>query len=137
MDFCLLSSFHLREIPIKSDRRTGPVPGPGEFDGRKMQKAKPLTAIAVAKARTPGRYGDGGGLYLKVSAPGKRSNGGAKFWLFRWERDGKEKALSLGPLHTVSLAVQQEVVRAMHEMVGLDAGPITVHVEDVAFTEEI
>jgi hypothetical protein len=32
-----------------------------------------LSALAVASAKTPGLYGDGGGLYLQVSANGKPS----------------------------------------------------------------
>lgn len=38
--------------------------------------------------------------------------------------------------HTVSAGVQQEVARALNEMVGMDAGQINVHVADVAFKEE-
>ena|SRR5260221_7834313 len=38
--------------------------------------------------------------------------------------------------HAVSAAVQQEVARALNDMVGMDAGRINVHVADVAFKEE-
>jgi len=40
-------------------------------------------------------------------------------------------------LHTVSAAVQQEVARAMNEMVGMEAETVNVYVEDVAFGEEL
>lgn len=53
---------------------------------------------ATIKALTePGRYGDGGGLWLQVD------KGGARSWLFRYMLNGKARAMGLGPLHTVSL----------------------------------
>jgi len=39
-------------------------------------------------------------------------------------------------VHAVSTAVQQEVARAMVEMVSMEARTVSVHVEDVAFAEE-
>lgn len=42
------------------------------------RRAKGLTAAGVAKAKKPGRYGDGGGLYLLVRSAE------LKFWLFRF-----------------------------------------------------
>ena len=42
----------------------------------------------MAKAR-PGRYGDGGGLYLLVRSPK------AKFWVFRYVRGGRMR--EMGP----------------------------------------
>jgi uncharacterized alkaline shock family protein YloU len=38
-------------------------------------------------------------------------------------------------LHTVSATVQQEVARALQEMVGMDSKTVNVHVEDVEFSE--
>ena len=43
-----------------------------------------LTALKVAREKRPGLYGDGGGLYLQVTARGSKS------WIFRFwiaERD--------------------------------------------------
>jgi integrase len=57
-----------------------------------------LTALKVAKVNEPGRYGDGGGLVLQVS------KWGTKAWLFRYEREGRERQMGLGPLGTISLA---------------------------------
>jgi integrase len=57
-----------------------------------------LSALTVSKAKTPGKYPDGGGLYLQVSKTGARS------WGFRYQRDGREHLMGLGPLHIVSLA---------------------------------
>jgi hypothetical protein len=57
-----------------------------------------LTALKVSKLTKPGRYGDGGGLVLQVS------KWGTKAWLFRFERNGRERQMGLGPLFTISLA---------------------------------
>jgi len=62
---------------------------------RKIHK---LSAKAVEKATKSGLYGDGGGLYLQITA------GGVKSWLFRYMRSGKARGMGLGPLHTVGLA---------------------------------
>jgi integrase len=58
-----------------------------------------LTAKRIAKLlKKPGRYGDGHGLLLQVKSPSNAS------WILRYQRGGKEKALGLGPVHTVTLA---------------------------------
>jgi integrase len=64
------------------------------------RRAKGLTATQV-KTLGPGRYGDGMGLYLYV-----RSDE-AKFWTFRYHRDGRAREMGLGPAvgkHPISLA---------------------------------
>jgi hypothetical protein len=61
-----------------------------------------LTALAVSQAKRRGYYGDGGGLFLQVSA------GGAKSWVFRFKVDGKLREMGLGPTHTISLAEARE-----------------------------
>ena len=65
-----------------------------------------LTAKRVERLKTPGRYGDEHGLYLQVTNAENRS------WIFRFERDGKEYAMGLGPTHTVSLSLAREKARA-------------------------
>jgi len=68
-----------------------------------------LTAKRVFKARKRrGRYPDGAGLYLQVTSPQSRRARGAASWIFRFERDGRERMLGLGPLHTVSLKEARE-----------------------------
>jgi integrase len=57
-----------------------------------------LTALAITQAKRRGYYGDGGGLFLQVSASG------AKSWVFRFKESGKLREMGLGPTHTVSLA---------------------------------
>ena len=56
-----------------------------------------LSALEVSRKHLPGRYCDGGGLYLQIGP------NGAKSWLFRYKLQGKARAMGLGPLHAVSL----------------------------------
>jgi integrase len=57
-----------------------------------------LTALKVDKAKQPGMYGDGGGLYLRVTEDA------AKNWIFRFMLNGRPRWMGMGPLHTVNLA---------------------------------
>lgn len=59
---------------------------------------KALTARSVASITEPGRYGDGGGLYLRV-APG-----GSKTWVLRTLIKGRRCDIGLGSTSLVSLA---------------------------------
>jgi integrase len=57
-----------------------------------------LTTKRIAKLKSkPGRYHDGHKLYLQVT------NENAVSWILRYQRNGKERMLGLGPLHTISL----------------------------------
>jgi integrase len=64
-----------------------------------------LTVKRVERLRQPGRYGDGQGLYLQVTNADNRS------WVFRYERRGVERAMGLGPAHTLSLHEARERAR--------------------------
>jgi len=64
-----------------------------------------LSARKVATESKAGLYGDGGGLYLKVTPSGTKS------WVFRYWSDGRRHALGLGPVHTVTLAEAREKAR--------------------------
>ena len=57
-----------------------------------------LTALKINKAKQPGMYGDGGGLYLRVT------DEGAKNWVFRFMLNGRARWMGMGPLHTINLA---------------------------------
>src|SRR5262245_6809845 len=69
-----------------------------------------LSAMAVANAKTPGLYGDGGGLYLQVSASGSKS------WLFRYKTGGRSHYMGLGSLKTISLAKAREAASQCREL---------------------
>ena len=69
-----------------------------------------LSALAVAGAKVPGLYGDGGGLYLQVSANGSKS------WLFRFKTRGRTRYMGLGSLRTISLAKAREAASKCREI---------------------
>jgi integrase len=57
-----------------------------------------LTALKVDKAKRPGMYADGGGLYLRVT------HSGTKNWVFRFMLNGRPRWMGVGPLHIIGLA---------------------------------
>ena len=59
---------------------------------------KALSTLRVNSLATPGRYGDGNGLYLVVDPSG------AKRWVLRTIVQGKRRDIGLGGLRLVSLA---------------------------------
>jgi integrase len=68
-----------------------------------------LTVKGIAKLTKARRYRDGRdhpGLYLQITPAGVRS------WLLRFERNGRERFMGLGPLHTVSLSEARVRARA-------------------------
>lgn len=80
-----------------------------------------LTMLSVRNTTKPGRYNDGGGLYLYV--PDERFRGG-KRWVFRW-RDkltGKTRDKGLGPVSDVTLFKAREKAAEYRQQVrdGLD-----------------
>ena len=49
-----------------------------------------LTPRMIVALTKPGRYADGGNLYLKIA------KGGSKSWVFLYARDGKQTEIGLG-----------------------------------------
>jgi integrase len=62
-----------------------------------------LSARTVASATKPGRYGDGGGLYLVVTSSGSRK------WVFRYTMGGEQRDMGLGAAREVTLAKAREL----------------------------
>jgi integrase len=56
-----------------------------------------LTALKVERAKRPGMYADGGGLYLQVT------QGGAS-WIYRYMLGGRAREMGLGPLALFGLS---------------------------------
>jgi len=56
-----------------------------------------LTALKVERAKEPGMYADGGGLYLQVT------EGGAS-WIYRYMLAGRAREMGLGPLALFGLS---------------------------------
>jgi hypothetical protein len=65
-----------------------------------------LKAVQVEQTKTPGLYGDGGGLYLQITRQGSRS------WIFRYKRDGRTRKMGLGPTHLVDLREARDKAHA-------------------------
>jgi integrase len=79
----------------------------------------------------PGRYSDGGNLYLQVpqrttTAPDgtERVWAGAASWLFRYERAGRERMLGIGALRTFSLDEARERARKLRQQLADGIDPL-------------
>lgn len=77
-----------------------------------------LSALAVQHKQAPGRYPDGGGLYLQVTPTGGKS------WIFRYRHEGRERQMGLGPLEFVSLAEARELAREARRQRYLGQDPL-------------
>ena len=78
-----------------------------------------LTTKKVLRAlKTPGRYGDGNGLYLQVVTAGRGS------WLLRYERDGRERAMGLGSVADFTLAEARQRARAARQQLADGVDPL-------------
>lgn len=62
-----------------------------------MSNIEKFTDLAVRKLSRPGVYGDGKGLYIRVT------EGGTKHWIYRFELKGKAHWMGLGPYPEVTL----------------------------------
>jgi integrase len=61
-----------------------------------------LSPLKVARAKTPGMYADGGGLYLQVGERVTEHSG--RSWIFRFMLRGRAREMGLGPYPLYSLA---------------------------------
>ena len=77
-----------------------------------------LKALQITKAKAPGMYGDGNGLYLQIA------RGGSKSWIFRYRfkghtsKAGKPLAreMGLGSFDTFSLSEARERARVQRQL---------------------
>ena len=83
-----------------------------------MGRAHKLTALQAGRLTTPGLYGDGAGLWLKVG------EGGARSWLFRCTIDGRERWMGLGPARDVTLAEARDAARELRRQILAGIDPI-------------
>jgi integrase len=79
-----------------------------------------LSQTRADKIKAPGRYGDGRGLYLQVTATGSRS------WLLRYELRGRERAMGLGPYADFSLDEARERARLARQLLKDGIDPLDV-----------
>src|SRR6266702_3608167 len=91
-----------------------------------------LTALEVTKAKAPGMYGDGGGLYLQVAGDGKERI--SKSWIFRYRFNGHTSRLGkplaremgLGLVDTWTLGEARERARQQRQLLDDGKDPIEV-----------
>jgi hypothetical protein len=76
-----------------------------------------LNSMGVSKTRTPGLYGDGGGLWLQVTP-------GGKSWTFRFLIRGKVREMGLGSVATFSVAEARDRAREARKLVADGIDPI-------------
>ncbi|WP_238314002.1 tyrosine-type recombinase/integrase [Methylobacterium crusticola] len=81
-----------------------------------------LTAMGVAKLKTPGMYNDGNGLWLQVTARGKS-------WTFRFTLNGRVREMGLGSASIYSLADARARAIECRKMVHEGVDPIEVRRE--------
>src|SRR4051812_18815584 len=78
-----------------------------------------LAARSVPGLVEPGRYADGGGLYLLVASGGSRS------WMLRTVVRGKRSDIGLGSVTLVSLADAREEARRLRRLARGGGDPLT------------
>ena len=81
--------------------------------GRSINK---LSARAVETVTAPGRYSDGGNLYLSISA-----NGGRR-WVFMYRFGGKQREMGLGSASRAGISLARARELAVEARVPLAAG---------------
>lgn len=69
-----------------------------------------LSAKFVKHVKDPGKYADGGGLWLQVHGPTSKS------WIFRYRLDGRERELGLGPAADITLVEAREAAAEARRM---------------------
>lgn len=85
-----------------------------------------LTAVKVRALNAPGRYADGGGLYLQVRSPT------AKSWLFRFTLNGRTHAMGIGSVQTITLAQARDKAIDYRRRVADGINPIHAKKEEGA-----
>jgi Arm DNA-binding domain len=92
-----------------------------------------LTLKTINRLFEPGRYLDEHGLYLQVLSPTNRS------WIFRFQKDGRERWAGLGPLHTINLHEARERARKARQQLldGIDPIEAKLAARDAQRKEEI
>lgn len=75
-----------------------------------------LTTLKINKLTKPGRYSDGGGLYLSVKD-------GSKSWLFRFKL-GRETWMGLGPLADLNLTEARDKARECRRLLNEGQSPL-------------
>jgi integrase len=90
--------------------------------------------VSKLKTKKPGRYSDGGNLYLEVSRG--RNGSIRRSWLFRFKLPGRpERDMGLGGLDDIGMARAREFATSYREMVKTGLDPIVER--DAAMAKKI
>lgn len=93
-------------------------------DGTRAEKPRgrhperQLTAVTVRNTTTPGRYGDGNGLYLFIDSSG------AKRWVLRTVVAGRRRDIGIGSVQLVALAEAREQAVRLRRMARTGGDPL-------------
>jgi integrase len=85
-----------------------------------MRETNKLTALRVSRAKKPGRYCDGHGLWLQVGPTG------AKSWVFRYMLGGRARHMGLGSCSTFNLKEARERARQARQLLADHQDPLLV-----------
>lgn len=85
-----------------------------------------LTALKIKALSSPGRYGDGGGLWLQVRDAEHRS------WLFRYTLHGRAREMGLGPFPDVPLAEARQHASDKRALLRAGVDPLARRQEEKA-----
>jgi len=77
-----------------------------------------LSALSIGRAKQPGLYPDGQGLYLQVSPSGSTS------WIFRYQHAKRRRYMGLGGLAAVSLSDARRKALAARKMLAEGMDPL-------------
>lgn len=89
-----------------------------------MRKTNRLQPLKVSSLNDPGRYADGGGLYLQVSKVDPEQDHVTKAWLFRYMKDGRARQMGLGDVNTFTLKEARERARGVRQQLADGIDPI-------------
>jgi integrase len=92
----------------------GPLEDSGKMAKHNLNK---LSARKIATTTAPGRYSDGGGLYLVITPTSRK-------WVFIFTLAGKRREMGLGPLRQVSLPTARDLAAKAREHLRASLDPI-------------
>ena len=89
--------------------------------------AERITALFVKHLRRPGKYADGGNLYLQVrkSTRSIETDRVTKSWLFRYSRFSRDTWLGLGPYPDVTLSEARDLATRERKKMRQGIDPLT------------